>query len=75
MTPFAIAGVQMHVSASHENVTAMSHRIDHVMARFPWVQMIVFSELAPYGPLTGNHPESTEGALDVFREADRKSVV
>ncbi len=69
MTPFAIAGVQMHVSASHENVTAMSHRIDHVMARFPWVQMIVFSELAPYGPLTGNHPESIEGALDVFREA------
>lgn len=69
MTPFAIAGVQMHVSATHENVTAMSHRIDHVMARFPWVQMIVFSELAPYGPLTGNHPESVEPAIDVFREA------
>lgn len=75
MTPFAIAGVQMHVSASHENVTAMSHRVDHVMARFPWVQMIVFSELAPYGPLTGNHPESTEGALEVFREAARRHNV
>ncbi len=75
MTPFAIAGVQMHVSATHENVTAMSHRIDSVMVRFPWVQMIVFSELAPYGPLPGNHPESTEGAIDVFREAAQRHNV
>lgn len=75
MTPFAIAGVQMHVSATHENVTAMSHRIDNVMARFPWVQMIVFSELAPYGPLPTNHPESTEGALDIFREAAQRHNV
>ncbi|MGJ3259104.1 MAG: carbon-nitrogen hydrolase family protein [Rhodospirillales bacterium] len=75
MTPFAIAGVQMHVSANHENVTAMSHRIDNVMARFPWVQMIVFSELAPYGPLTGNHPESTASAIDVFREAAQRHNV
>ncbi|MEQ8320425.1 MAG: carbon-nitrogen hydrolase family protein [Rhodospirillales bacterium] len=75
MTPFAIAGVQMHVSASHENVTAMSHRIDQVMARFPWVQMIVFSELAPYGPLPGNHPECVEPAIDVFREAAQRHNV
>lgn len=75
MTPFAIAGVQMHVSATHENVTAMSHRIDNVMARFPWVQMIVFSELAPYGPLPTNHPESTESALDIFREAAQRHNV
>lgn len=75
MTPFAIAGVQMHVSATHENVTAMSHRIDNVMARFPWVQMIVFSELTPYGPLPTNHPESTEGALDIFREAAQRHNV
>jgi len=75
MTPFAIAGVQMHVSATHENVTAMSHRIDNVMARFPWVQMVVFSELAAYGPLPTNHPESTEGALDIFREAAQRHNV
>lgn len=75
MKPFAIAGVQMHVSATHENVTAMSHRIDNVMARFPWVQMIVFSELAPYGPLPTNHPESNEGALDIFREAAQRHNV
>ncbi|WP_027236375.1 carbon-nitrogen hydrolase family protein [Leisingera caerulea] len=52
MTPFSIAGIQMHVDALHSNVDAMIHRIDVLMARFPWTQMAVFSELAPYGPLT-----------------------
>ena len=51
MTPFAIAGVQMHVSALHDNIEAMQHRLDVLMARFPWTQMVLFSELAPYGPL------------------------
>lgn len=52
MTPFAVAGIQMPVSALHSNVDAVLHRIDLVMARFPWVQMVLFSELAPFGPLT-----------------------
>lgn len=51
MTPFAIAGVQMHVAALQSNVEAMRHRLDVLMARFPWVQMALFSELSPYGPL------------------------
>ncbi len=51
MTHFAIAGVQMHVSAEHENLTAMEHRIEVLMRRFPWVRMVLFSELAAFGPL------------------------
>jgi predicted amidohydrolase len=51
MTPFAIAGIQMHVSALHSNVEGMRHRLDIVMTRFPWTQMVLFSELAPHGPL------------------------
>ncbi len=51
MTPFAIAGIQMQVSAVHENVSGMEHRLDILMTRFPWVQMVLFSELAPFGPL------------------------
>jgi deaminated glutathione amidase len=51
MTPFAIAGVQMHVAALHSNVEAMRHRLEVLMARFPWTQMVLFSELAPFGPL------------------------
>ncbi|MCZ4352467.1 carbon-nitrogen hydrolase family protein [Roseovarius aestuarii] len=51
MTPFAIAGVQMYVNALQPNVDGMIHRLDILMARFPWTQMVLFSELAPYGPL------------------------
>jgi predicted amidohydrolase len=50
MTPFAIAGIQMPVSAETENVTAMGRRLSHLMHRFPWVQMVLFSELAAFGP-------------------------
>jgi deaminated glutathione amidase len=72
MTPFAIAGVQMHISAAHENVTAMTQQIDLVMARFPWVQMVLFSELAPYGPLPKHAPEDLRPTEEVFREAARR---
>lgn len=41
MTPFAIAGVQMHVAAVHDNVKEMRHRLDVLMARFPWTQMVL----------------------------------
>ncbi|MGA9251739.1 MAG: carbon-nitrogen hydrolase family protein, partial [Roseobacter sp.] len=50
MTPFAIAGVQMYVHALQPNVDGMMHRLDVLMARFPWTQMVLFSELAPFGP-------------------------
>jgi len=51
MTPFAIAGIQMPLSATAENVSAMGRRLDLLMARYPWVQMVVSSELAAFGPL------------------------
>ncbi len=66
MTPFAIGGIQMHISATHENVSAMRHRLDLLMGRFPWVQMVMFSELAPFGPFPQNavaFPNPTEEAF------------
>ena len=51
MIPFSIAGLQMPVAADRENVSAMRQRLDILMARYPWVQMVLFSELAPFGPL------------------------
>ena len=51
MVPFAIAGIQMTVSATQSNLAAMSQRVDVLMHRFPWVQMVVFSELCVLGPL------------------------
>ena len=47
----------MHVSAGHSNVPIMKHKIDVMMSVYPWVQMVMFSELCPFGPLTHNAME------------------
>ena len=60
MIPFSIAGIQMNISMERENITAMGHKLDVVMARFPWVQMVVFSELAPFVPAP-YHAQPTGG--------------
>jgi deaminated glutathione amidase len=60
MVPFAIAGVQMAVPAGQLNVAAQIHRLDICMARFPWVQMVMFSELASCGPVP-SHPVTLPG--------------
>ena len=72
MTPFAIAGVQMHVAALHGNVGDMRHRLDVLMARFPWTQMVLFSELAPFGPLTRHALPLQNEVIDGFREDARR---
>jgi predicted amidohydrolase len=69
MTPFAIAGIQMPISAVHSNVDAVLHRIDLVMARFPWVQMVLCSELAPLGPLTKTAQAFPNEAEEAFSHA------
>ncbi len=68
MKPFAVAGVQMHISAAEENVTRLSTRVDQLMHLYPWVQMVIASELAPLGPLT-RHAQPPEGPAETsFRE-------
>ncbi|MEQ8664729.1 MAG: carbon-nitrogen hydrolase family protein [Rhodospirillales bacterium] len=68
MTPFAIAGIQMHVGALQENISAMRHRLDLAVARFPWVQMVIFSELAPFGPLTSHAQDDLSKFEATFQE-------
>jgi len=51
MRPFAIAGIQMKVSAVLPNVEMMKLKINITMSLYPWVEMIVFSELCAFGPL------------------------
>ncbi len=72
MTPFAICGVQMHVSALQSNVEGMLHRLDVLMARFPWTQMVLFSELAPFGPLPKFAQPFYNDTTAQFCEAARK---
>jgi predicted amidohydrolase len=52
MKPFAIAGIQMKVSAVASNVEMMKLKIDITMNLYPWIEMIVFSELCAFGPLS-----------------------
>ncbi len=72
MIPFAIAGLQMAVSAEHENVSRMRQRLDIVLARYPWVQMVLFSELAPYGPLPRYAQPLPSAAEAAFQEMAAK---
>ncbi len=63
MKHFAVAGIQMKVSAAHSNIEMMKFKIDVLMSIYPWVDMIMFSELAAHGPLTHyatNTPEKFE---------------
>ena len=50
MTPFAIAGMQLNLSAVHDNMAYLRARLDLLMHVYPWVEMVLFSELAAFGP-------------------------
>lgn len=66
MQPFAIAGLQLQLSGHGNNLPRMRERLDYLMAIFPWVQMVVFSELAACGwsPATAEPmPGPVEGAF------------
>jgi predicted amidohydrolase len=47
---FGVAGVLMSVSAFEDNVDKMGAYMRHIRMRFPWVRMVLFSELAALGP-------------------------
>jgi len=75
MTPFAIAGIQMHVHALESNVDGMLQRLDILMIRFPWTQMVLFSELAPFGPLDQYALAPENETLERFQAAAVKHGV
>lgn len=70
MTHFSIAGIQTHVAIGN-NLLTLRHRLDLLMHLYPWVQMVVLSELAAHGPITSSAepvPGETEA---VFQEMAR----
>jgi predicted amidohydrolase len=62
MKPFAIAGIQMKVSATYPNLEMMKLKLDITMSLYPWVEMVLFSELCGYGPLL-HHAQVLEGSV------------
>jgi predicted amidohydrolase len=68
MVPFAIAGMQIPIVPGIDNTPAMRASLDTLMHRFPWVQMVLFSELAPFGPFSG-HAQPPGGRVEAaFQE-------
>lgn len=65
MSTFGIAGVQMQVSAFAPNLDRMGNWMRHIRHRFPWVRMVMFSELSAHGPRQKPEPlpGPTEDAL------------
>lgn len=49
MSRFSIAGIQMSITMNN-NIAEMAKRMEVLFHLYPWVQMVVFSELAPHGP-------------------------
>lgn len=75
MVPFAIAGVQMHIPAYQSNVDAVVARLDVLVSRFPWINMVLFSELALCGPIP-NNPVALPGLEEeLLRRAAAKHAV
>ncbi len=54
MRPYAIAGLQLNVSGRQSNLDHVCDRIEMLMLLYPWVQMVIVSELATFGGWTGN---------------------
>ncbi len=75
MKPFAIAGVQMKVFATQSNIEMMKVKLDILMNLYPWVEMVVFSELCAYGPLIHTAQE-IDGPfeLEMKRMAKKHSI-
>jgi predicted amidohydrolase len=74
MTPFSIAGIQMWLT-THSNIEAMKHRVDLTMHLYPWVEMVLFSELACFGPLL-QHAQPLPGSVEEeLQELARKHKI
>ncbi|MBP7243004.1 carbon-nitrogen hydrolase family protein [Amaricoccus sp.] len=71
MRPFAIGGIQMYVGMQN-NIDAIRQRLDVMMHLYPWVQMVVLSELAAHGP-AAHSAQPAGGAFEQdFQEMARR---
>lgn len=72
MKPFAIGGLQLALPAN-ENLELVSKKIRTAMLRYPWLQMVVLSELAVCGAGTASAeplPSAAEERLAKIAQAE-----
>lgn len=75
MKPFSVAGVQMYVSATNSNIEMMKHKVELTVSIYPWVDMVVFSELCAFGPLTTYSQVDMSLTEQVFCELAKKHSI
>jgi predicted amidohydrolase len=66
--PFAIAGMQLALSHRGDNIARIRERLAFLMHVFPWIEMVVFSELAACGPLTTRAEPLPGPTEEAFRQ-------
>ncbi|BAT59096.1 aliphatic amidase [Variibacter gotjawalensis] len=77
-TRFLIAGIQMPVPVRGQNVSAMTVQLEKTVAIYPGVDMVVFSELAPHGPLhacAAHDPSADEAVFQALAAKHRIWVI
>jgi len=75
MRVFPIAGIQMPLHFGHDNIPLMKQKLEILMYRFPWVEMVVFSELAAYGASLAHAQPLPGPAEEQFREMAQRHAV
>lgn len=63
-----VAGVQLEIMKGKDNAGAMMERLKTVALLFPWVDMVIFSELCVSGLDTRQAEKIPNPTLDKFRE-------
>ncbi len=75
MIPFALAGLQLNISGRQSNQPHICDRIEMLMLLYPWVQMVVVSELATFGGWTGHAMTMPSEVEDVYRRLAAKHQI
>lgn len=75
---FMVAGIQMPVPVTGQNIPAMTAQLDKTVALYPGVDMVVFSELAAHGPLhscASADPQADEAMFQALAAKHRIWIV
>lgn len=75
MNPFAIAGVQMEVREGQDNLPRMASHLADLVGNYPWVQMVVFSELCACGQTAANAQPLPGPAEEAFQAMAKRHGV
>jgi predicted amidohydrolase len=75
MRPYAIAGLQLNISGRSSNLAHITDRIEMLMYLYPWVQMVVVSELATFGGWTGHATPLPSPVEDTYRALAAKHKI